>query len=65
MRTCPLTCFFIPDLLVLSTDSWAGGAGFTGGTLEFGVSALTGATFTRPPAVTDLLVAGHTRAVVQ
>lgn len=50
---------------MFSTDSWTGWAGLTGGTLEFGVSALAGAAFTRSPAVTDLLVAGHARAVVQ
>lgn len=56
---------FITDLLLFSTDSWTGRAGLTGGTLEFGVSALASATFTRSSAVTDLLVAGPTRAVVQ
>lgn len=50
---------------MLSTDSWTGRASLTGGTLELGVSTLAGATFTRSSSVTDLLVAGQTRAVVQ
>lgn len=50
---------------MFSTHPWAGRASLTGGTLEFGVSALAGATFTCSSAVTDLLVAGHTRVVVQ
>lgn len=33
-------------LLVFNTDSWAGRASLTGGTLEFGVSALARAAFT-------------------
>lgn len=51
--------------LVLGADSRASGAGFTGGPLELGVCALTGAALARPSAVTDLLVTGHARAVVQ
>lgn len=50
---------------MFGTDSWTGRAGFASGTLEFGVGALTGAALTFPPAVTDLLVASHARAVVQ
>lgn len=50
---------------MFSTHSWAGRASLTGGTLEFGVSALAGATFTLSSAITALLVAGHTCAVVQ
>lgn len=53
------------DLLVFSTHSWTGRAGLTGGTLEFGVSALTSATLTLPSAITDLLVAGQTCVGVQ
>lgn len=52
-------------LLVFSTDSWTGRADLTGGTLEFGVSALADAAVTRAPAIADLLVAGHTCGVVQ
>lgn len=54
-----------PHLLVLSADSWTGGAGFTRGTLELGVRALAGAALAYSSAVTDLLVGGQTRAVVQ
>lgn len=50
---------------MLSAHSWAGGTRLTGETLEFGVRALADATLTRPPAVADLLVAGHAGAVVQ
>lgn len=50
---------------MLSAHPWAGGTRLTGGTLEFGVRALADATLTRPPAVADLLVAGHAGAVVQ
>ena len=50
---------------MFSADPWTGGTSLTGGTLEFGISTLAGATFTRSSAVTELLVAGHTRAVVQ
>lgn len=55
----------MPDSLVLSAHSEASGAHLAGGTLELGVGALAGATLAGPPAVTDLLVAGHARAVVQ
>lgn len=50
---------------MFSADSWTCRTNLTGGTLEFEVSALAGATFARPSAVTDLLVARHARAVVQ
>lgn len=50
---------------MLSAHSWTGGTRLTGGTLEFGVRALADATLTIPPAVADLLVAGHAGAVVQ
>lgn len=50
---------------MFNTDSWAGRTSLTGGTLEFGVSALAHAAFTCSSAVADLLVAGHTCAVVQ
>ena len=50
---------------MLSTDSWTGRAGFTCGTLEFGVCALAGATLTRSSTITDLLVAGLARGIVQ
>lgn len=42
--------------LVFSTDSGAGGADLTGGTLELGVSALADATLAGAPAITYLLV---------
>lgn len=52
-------------LLVFSTHSWTGRADLTGGTLEFGVSALADATVTCAPAIANLLVAGHTCGVIQ
>lgn len=47
------------------THSGAGRARFTGGALELRVGALACTTFTRPSAVTNLLVAGETCAGVQ
>lgn len=58
-------CAALDTFFVFSADSWTCGAGFASGTLKFRVSAFTGATFTCSSAVTDLLVTGHTCAIVQ
>lgn len=50
---------------MLGAHSQAGGAHLAGGTLELGIGALAGAALAGAPAVTELLVAGQTGAVVQ